>query len=113
MKQFKLLAVIILLVIVAGSSFAGNKEDIKAFIKNTESVFNSHNFKVYYDSFTDDYTVFTTSGTPLRYDAGAWKNFIESTSSLEYVNYSQPDNFIQVYNGDADSLATSIILATT
>ncbi len=101
MKNYKLLAVIFLLVILAGSTFAGDKEDVQATMNNIGNAFNSHNFKAYFDAFTDDYTVFTAGGTPLRYDASAWKDFIESTASLEYVNYSQQDNVIQVYNGNA------------
>lgn len=98
MRHFKLTAVFFLFVVLAGSAFAVDKEDVQATINNNENAFNNHNFKTYFNAFTDDYTVFTTVGTPLRFDASPWKDFIESTASLEYVHYSQQDNVIQVYN---------------
>lgn len=92
--------------------FAGDKEDVQAAIENNIKAFNSHNFKAYFDAFAEDNTEFTTVGSPLRFDANAWKDFIEGTASLEFVNYSQQDNVIAIYNGDTAVISGYYIFKT-
>ena len=48
----------------------------------------------------DDNTEFPYVVSPLRHDAAMWKNFIEGTASLAYVNYHQQDEQVQLYNGN-------------
>jgi uncharacterized protein (TIGR02246 family) len=100
MKNLKLIAVIFLFALLATSAFAGDKEDVQATLDNTIKSFNIQDYKTYFSTFADDNTAFTTVGSPLRFDAKAWKEFIEGTAQLQYVNYYQQDNIIRIYNGD-------------
>jgi uncharacterized protein (TIGR02246 family) len=100
MKNLKVLTILFLFFLVTSSVYAGDKENVQAALENNIKAFNSQNYKAYFDAFADDNTEFTTVSSPLRFDAKAWKAFIESTASLEYVNYSQQDNVIAIYNGD-------------
>jgi uncharacterized protein (TIGR02246 family) len=100
MKNLKLVAVIFLLSTFISSTFGGDKEDVQAALDKTIESFNKQDYKTYFSAFADDNTAFTTVGSPLRFDAKAWKEFIEGTSQLQYVNYYQQDNIIRIYNGD-------------
>ena len=101
MKHHTLMLLILLSITFATNTFAGDKEDIQALVNTTVEYFNKHDFKAYFSTFTDDNTEFPYVVSPLRHDAAMWKNFIESTAFLEYVNYHQQDSEIQIYNGDA------------
>ena len=92
-------AVICLSLSYSVNIFAGDKEDVQAALDKTIESFNKQDYKTYFSAFVDDYTTFTTVGSPLRFDAKAWKEFIEGTSQLQYVNYYQQDNIIRIYNG--------------
>ena len=85
---------------LASNAFAGDKEDVQATLDKTIETFNKHDFLTYFSSFTDDNTEFPYVGSPLRHDAAMWKEFIEGTASLEYVNYHQQDVLVQTYNGN-------------
>lgn len=100
MKHFKLVALLILFSVIAGSTFAGDKEDVLATLNSTIEAFNKHDFKSYFSTFVADNTEFPYVVSPLRHDASMWKNFIEGTSSLAYVNYHQQDSEVQIYNGN-------------
>ena len=100
MKQFKLAAVLFLLIVSAGSALAGDKEDVMNVMKSNVEAFNKHDFKTYFSNFVSDNTEFPYVVSPLRHDAAMWKNFIEGTASLAYVNYHQQDSEIQIYNGN-------------
>ena len=101
MKHFKLFAVIFLLAVLAGSTFAGDKEDVLALANNTAEAFNKHDFTTYWSYFTEDNTEFPYVVSPLRHDAAMWKNFIEGTANLAYVNYHGQDFQTQIYNGNS------------
>jgi len=100
MKQFKLGAVIFLFTALASTAFAGEKEDILASLNSTIEAFNKHDVKAYFANFVSDNTEFPYVVSPLRHDAAMWKNFIERTTSLAYVNYHQQDTEVQIYNGN-------------
>jgi uncharacterized protein (TIGR02246 family) len=100
MKHFKNIAILFLFGALISSTFAGDKEDVEATLVKTIEAFNNQDYKTYFSAFVDDNTAFTTVGSPLRFDAKAWKEFIEGTSQLQYVNYYQQDNVIRIYNGD-------------
>jgi uncharacterized protein (TIGR02246 family) len=106
MKNFKLVTVIFLFAVLANSAFAGDKEDVQALANKTAEAFNQHDFTTYMSYFTTDNTEFPYVVSPLRHDAAMWKNFIEGTANLAYVNYHGQDFQIQVYNSDA-AVATS------
>ena len=101
MKHFKLVAVIFLFVVLASSTFAGDKEDVLASLNSTIEAFNKHDIKAYFANFVADNTEFPYVVSPLRHDAAMWNNFIEGTTSLAYVNYHQQDSEVQIYNGDS------------
>ena len=100
MKHFKLIAVFFLFAVLAGSTFAGDKEDVLASLNSTIEAFNKHDVKAYFANFVADNTEFPYVVSPLRHDATMWNNFIEGTTSLAYVNYHQQDTEVQIYNGD-------------
>jgi ketosteroid isomerase-like protein len=99
MNRLKAIAVIFLALTFVGSAFAGDKEDALAAVNKVAEAFNRHDFVTYLSSFSDDNTEFPYVVSPLRYDAAMWKEFIEGTASLEYVNYHQQDVQVQAYNG--------------
>ena len=100
MRHFKLIPVIFLFAVLAGSVLAGDKEDVLATLKGTIEAFNKHDFRAYFSTFVADNTEFPYVVSPLRHDAAMWKNFIEGTASLAYVNYHQQDSEVQIYNGN-------------
>ena len=100
MKHFKLFAIIFLFAVLAGSTFAGDKEDVLALVSKNIAAFNKQDYKAYFESFVSDNTEFPYVVSPLRHDAAMWKSFIEGTASLAYVNYHQQDEQVQVYNGN-------------
>jgi ketosteroid isomerase-like protein len=87
MNRLRSIAVIFLALSIVSSAFAGDKEDVQATVDKTIAAFNKHDFLTYFSSFADDNTEFPYTGSPLRHDAAVWKEFIEGTASLEYVNY--------------------------
>ena len=101
MKRFKITAMIFLFAIGSSSTFAGAKEDVEATLNSTVEAFNKHDFKAYFSYFVDDNTEFPYVVSPLRHDANMWKNFIEGTTALAYVNYHQQDTEVQIYNGNS------------
>ena len=92
--------ILFLFAIWAGSTLAGDKEDVQATVDKTIEAFNKQDHQSYFSTFTDDNTAFPYVVSPLRHDAAMWKNFIEGTASLAYVNYHQQDEQVQVYNGN-------------
>ncbi len=100
MKHFKLISVIFLFAAFASSTFAGDKEDVLALVSKNIDAFNKQDYKTYFSSFVSDNTEFPYVVSPLRHDAAMWKNFIEGTASLAYVNYHQQDSEVQIYNGN-------------
>jgi len=101
MKHFKLFLIVFLFAVLAGSTFAGDKEDVVATLNSTIEAFNKHDVKAYFANFVTDNTEFPYVVSPLRHDAAMWKNFIEGTTSLAYVNYHQQDTEVQIYNGNS------------
>jgi len=101
MKHFKYIVLILLLTTLISSIFAGDKEDIQATLDKAVESFNNHDYQTYFSLFAEDNTEFPYVVSPLRHDAAAWKAFIEGTAALEYVNYHQQDNLVQVYNGNS------------
>lgn len=81
--------------------FAGDKEDVQATVNKAIESFNAQDYQTYFSLFAENNTEFPYVVSPLRHDAAAWKAFIEGTATLEYVNYHQQDNVVQVYNGNA------------
>lgn len=100
-KMKSLSSVLLLLLLLTGSAMAGDKEDIKAANKALIAAFNSQDYAAYFAGFVADHTDFPYVVSPLRHDAAMWKTFVEGTANLEYVNYHQQDEQIQVYNGNA------------
>lgn len=99
MKHFKFATLIFLFIVLVNSTFAGAKEDIEATLRGTIEAFNKHDFNGYFSYFVDDNSAFPYVVSPLRHDADMWKNFIEGTAALAYVNYHQQDIEVQVYGG--------------
>ena len=101
MKHFKLFLIVFLFAVLAGSTFAGDKEDVLSVLNSNIEAFNKHDIKAYFANFVTDNTEFPYVVSPLRHDAAMWKNFIEGTTSLAYVNYHQQDTEVQIYNGNS------------
>lgn len=100
MKPFKYFAVFFLSLVFITSVYAGDKEDVQTAIDKSREAFNKQDYKTYWSFFADDNTEFPYVVSPLRHDAAAWKEFIEGTAALEFVNYHQQDNLVQTYNGN-------------
>jgi uncharacterized protein (TIGR02246 family) len=100
MNYFKSIALLFLFTALTNNIFAGDKEDVLAVINKNIDAFNKQDYKTYWENFTDDNTEFPYVVSPLRHDAAMWKNFIEGTASLAYVNYHQQDEQVQLYNGN-------------
>lgn len=100
MKHFKLAAVIILFAVFVSNIFAGDKEDILKALNTNIEAFNKHDFNRYFSNFVADNTEFPYVVSPLRHNAEMWRNFIEGTALLAYVNYHQQDTEVQIYNGN-------------
>ncbi|MEJ2193639.1 MAG: nuclear transport factor 2 family protein [Ignavibacteriaceae bacterium] len=100
MNQIKKITLLLLFAVFISSANAGDKEDVFSALNNTIDAFNKHDFKTYFSTFTADNTEFPYVVSPLRHDAAMWKNFIEGTASLAYVNYHQQDSEVQIYNSD-------------
>jgi uncharacterized protein (TIGR02246 family) len=79
---------------------AGDREDVMATINENIDAFNKQDYKKYWSNFVEDNTEFPYVVSPLRHNADMWKNFIEGTASLAYVNYHQQDAEVQIYNGN-------------
>ena len=101
MKHSKLISIFILFALLAGSTFAGDKEDVQTLALKTAEAFNKHDFTTYWSYFTTDNTEFPYVGSALRHDAVMWKNFIEGTANLAYVNYHGQDFQTQIYNSNS------------
>ncbi len=101
MKVFKIITIIILFSSFLNNTFAGDKEDVLALAAKSAEIFNNKDVKTYFSLFVDDNTEFSGVASTLRYDANAWIDFIEGTANLAYVNYSQQENHVQVYNGNS------------
>lgn len=91
-------AILILFLSFATATFAGDKEDVLALVKSNIDAFNKQDYNTYFSNFVDDNTEFPYVVSPLRHNAEMWKNFIEGTVSLAYVNYHQQDEQVQIYN---------------
>jgi ketosteroid isomerase-like protein len=100
MKYIKLASVIVLFVVFANNAFAGDKEDVVKVVNTLVEAFNKQDFKTYFSNIVNDNTSFPYVVSPLRHDANMWRNFIEGTASLAYVNYHQQDTEVQIYNGN-------------
>ncbi|MBT8377682.1 MAG: nuclear transport factor 2 family protein [Ignavibacteria bacterium] len=93
-------SVLCLFLSYSANTFAGDKEDVLALVSKNIDSFNKQDYKTYISNFVDDNTEFPYVVSPLRHDATMWKNFIEGTASLAYVNYHQQDEQVQLYNGN-------------
>ncbi len=100
MKHFKLAVLIILAAVFVSNVFAGDKEDAMKAVNSSMAAFNNHDVNAYFSNFVADNTEFPYVVSPLRHDAKMWRNFIEGTTSLAYVNYHQQDSEVQIYNND-------------
>ncbi len=100
MKHFKLITIFFLCLVFISITYAGDKEDVLKALKTNIDAFNQHDFKTYFSNFVEDNTEFPYVVSPLRHDAAMWKNFIEGTGLLAYVNYHQQDSEVQIYNGN-------------
>jgi ketosteroid isomerase-like protein len=100
MKIIKYISVIFLFAAFVSNVFAGDKEEVLANINSNLAAFNKQDYKTYFSNFVNDNTEFPYVVSPLRHDAAMWKNFIEGTASLAYVNYHQQDEQVQIYNGN-------------
>lgn len=78
-----------------------SKEDALASVKKSIESLNKQDYRTYFSAFAEDNTEFPYVISPLRHDAAAWKAFIEGTAALEYVNYHQQDELVQMYNGNS------------
>lgn len=101
MKYLKIISVFFLLSALASNAFAGDNEDVLALANKTAEAFNKHDFTTYWSYFTTDNTEYPYVVSPLRHDAAMWKNFIEGTANLAYVNYHGQDFQTQIYNGNS------------
>ena len=101
MSRIKSLSFVMLLVLLTGNAVAGDREDVKTANDKIVEAFNSQDYASYFAGFVEDHTDFPYVVSPLRHDAAMWKAFVEGTATLEYVNYHQQDEQIQVYNGNA------------
>jgi len=101
MNRFRYTAIILLFAACISNTFAGDKEDALATAHKAIESFNKQDYKTYFSLFAEDNTEFPYVIAPLRYDAAAWKAFIEGTAMLEYVNYHQQDELVQTYNGNS------------
>jgi ketosteroid isomerase-like protein len=90
----------ILVFAFAGTALAGDKEDVAAAGTKAIKDFNAKDYQAYFASYTSDHDAFSGVGTPLRYNADAWKVFIEGLSKLAFVDYQQQDEVIRVINGN-------------
>ncbi|MDX1701561.1 MAG: nuclear transport factor 2 family protein [Melioribacteraceae bacterium] len=101
MKLFMIsFAIVCISFSVSQSTYAGDEEDVLSVINKNIEAFNKQDYKTYWENFTEDNTEFPYVVSPLRHDAAMWKNFIEGTASLAYVNYHQQDEHVQLYNED-------------
>jgi uncharacterized protein (TIGR02246 family) len=101
MKKLKYISILFLFAILAGSTFAGDKEDVEAVTKNAADAFNSKDYQTYFSYLADDLEVFTGVSTPLLHIGKTnWMNFINGFESLPMVTYNQQQNSIRIYNGN-------------
>lgn len=101
MKHFKLGAVFFLFAVLAGSTFAGDKEDVQAVLKKAHDSFSSKDYQTYFTYLADDIEVFTGVSTPLLHIGKThWMDFINGFGSLPSVTYNQQQNTIRIYNGN-------------
>ena len=98
MKKLSVIYVFFLFVLFTSYSFAGDKEDVLESINTNIDAFNKQDYNTYFSNFVNDNTEFPYVVSPLRHDAAMWKNFIEGTATLAYVNYHQQDEQVQLYN---------------
>ncbi len=83
------------------NTFAGDKEDVAAVVKNVADSFNSKDYQTYFSYLADDLEVFTGVSTPLLHIGKThWVNFIKGFESLPMVSYNQQQNSVRVYNGN-------------
>ncbi len=94
-------AIFFIAVMFFGTSYAGDKEDVEAFIDETINAFNSKQ-ETYLSSVSDDMQAFNSIIKTLIFeDKTEWENWIRSLWDLPYVNYQQQHNSVRVYNGNA------------
>lgn len=99
MKHFKLIAVLLFFVVLAGSTFAGDREDVEAVINKAGDAFSSKDYQTYFTYLADNIEVFTGVSTPLLHIGKPhWMEFINSFSSLPLVTYRQQQNSIRIFN---------------
>jgi ketosteroid isomerase-like protein len=93
-------AVLCLTLSFSNNSFAGDREEVMKVVNTLVETFNKQDYQNYFSNIVDDNTSFPYVVSPLRYDANMWRNFIEGTASLAYVNYHQQDSEVQIYSGN-------------
>jgi uncharacterized protein (TIGR02246 family) len=93
--------ILFLFAIWAGSTFAGDKEDVNAVVNKAWDAFNSKDNQTYFTLLADDLEVFTGVSTPLLHIGKPhWMAFVNSFGSLPLVTYNQQQNSIRIYNGN-------------
>jgi ketosteroid isomerase-like protein len=93
--------ILFLFAVLAGSTLAGDKEDVETVTKNAADAFNSKDYQTYFSYLADDLEVFTGISTPLLHIGKThWVNFIKGLESLPMVSYNQQQNSIRVFNGN-------------
>jgi ketosteroid isomerase-like protein len=97
----RMMLAVILLFLIANRTFAGDKEDVEAVVKNASDAFSKKDYQAYFTYLADDLEVFTGVSTPLLHIGKAhWIDFINGFGSLPSVTYAQQQNSIRVYNGN-------------
>ena len=90
-----------LVVGLACNTFAGDKEDVEAFLTKAFTAFSSKDYQTYFTYLADDLEVFTGVTTPLLHIGKPhWMEFINGFGKLPSVTYTQQQNTIRIYNGN-------------
>jgi uncharacterized protein (TIGR02246 family) len=101
MKHLKFITILLFFVVLAGSTFAGDKEDVGAIINKAWDAFNSKDYQTFFTYSADDFEMFTGVSTPLLHIGKPhMMEYVNSFSSLPLVTYNQQQNTIRIYNGN-------------
>jgi len=101
MKHLKFITILLFFVVLAGSTFAGDKEDVGAIINKAWDAFNSKDYQTFFTYSADDFEMFTGVSTPLLHIGKPhMMEYVNSFNSLPMVNYRQQQNSIRIFNGN-------------